>query len=101
MKVSKRDKDIILKAGELNFEESIFVPCTTKKEQQKSFTILHNLAKDYCTVVDKEILLIVGKTFQANKLWIKITKEKLDKGIFIKTKTGEVVPGNLKEKTNE
>ena len=94
-KTGLRDKDIILKAASLNFNEFLFIPAQTKKEQQKQYTVLHNLAKSYCNNVEPDIQLVVMKTFQDNRLWLKIAKYAVDADIFVKTVEGKVVPDTL------
>lgn len=84
------EKDIIIKASDLENGDSLFIPVKTKKEQMKRATILTNLAKDYVENVDNSISLSVMKTFQDGKLWIKIEKDKAPSELFIKTKDGIV-----------
>lgn len=87
-----KEKEYILKASSLEDGDSLFIPVNTKKEQQRTFTRLNNLAKDFTAWVEPDITLAVCKTFQDKKLWIKIIKDKAPDKLFILKKSGDVKP---------
>ena len=80
---SRREKDYIIQAADLEHDEILFIPVNTKKEQQRTFTALANLARDYTAHVEIDIALIVTKTFKDKKLWVCIKKEIRPKDTFV------------------
>lgn len=80
---SRREKDFILDAAELEHGEVLVVPVNTKKEQMRTFTALNNLARDYTAHVERDIALIVTKSFSDGKLWVAIKKEVRPKDTYV------------------
>jgi hypothetical protein len=88
---SRREKDFILEAAELEHGETLVIPVNTKKEQQRTFTALNNLARDYTAMVERDIALIVTKPFKDKRLWVAIKKEVRPKERYILGSDGQTV----------
>ena len=88
---SRREKDWILDAADLEHGETLFIPVNTKKEQQRTFTALNNLAREYTAMIERDTALIVTKPFKDGKMWVAIKKEVRPKDTFILGSDGQTV----------